>query len=374
LRMDASGDGALQREEIPEESAGLFLRLDKNEDGVLDQAELLNLLARGRGRREAEGPVGKTKTPMATSPLATLQPQRRWVSWIEPSRFEAGRVYVVFDGHRSDDDRAHVYVTEDHGASWRSLTDALPSAAGTTRVLQEDLKNPDLLYLGTEFGAWVSIDRGLSWALLGGNLPTVAVHAFAQHQSAGEIVAGTHGRSLWVLDVTALRQISPKRVAADVTLYRPGAAIQWRPEPRRGGTRSFVGNNPPAGAQLYYSLGKKARSASLEIRSVDGELLQTLEASSAAGLHHLSWNLRGKPAAGPAGRRRRFAARVKPGRFQAVLIIDGKTYTQPIEVAMDPAYPEISWMAHEDEAERAAAEKAEKKSKRYLPHDRGREE
>src|SRR5438105_5592637 len=113
--------------------------------------------------------------------------------------------------------------------------------------------NPNLLYLGSEFGAWCSLDRGKYWNKLGGNLPTVAVHEFAIHPTAGEVVAATHGRSLWICDVSALRQITPEARKADAFLYKPTSAIRWRPEPTHGRSgRRFVGENPPAGAMIYY--------------------------------------------------------------------------------------------------------------------------
>src|SRR4029077_3954861 len=113
------------------------------------------------------------------------------VAMIEASRFLAGRAYVALDGHRSDDDTAYCYVPEDYGKSCRSLRANLPD--GSTRCLREDVANPDLLYLGSEFGIWISLDRGADWIKLNNNLPTVAVHEIAVHPTAGEIVAATHG-------------------------------------------------------------------------------------------------------------------------------------------------------------------------------------
>src|SRR5258708_15720268 len=126
---------------------------------------------------------------------------------------------------------------------WRPLKANLPT--GSTRVLREDIENEKLLYLGTEFAAWASIDRGGSWTKINGNLPTVAVMEFAQHPTAGEIVAATHGRSLWVLDVTALRQMTADTVKAKSFLYRPNDVIRWRSEPYHGtlygaGSRRYV--------------------------------------------------------------------------------------------------------------------------------------
>src|SRR5262249_12423835 len=162
-------------------------------------------------------------------------PVLRHVASLEASRYEEGRCYAVFDGHRSDDDAPYAFVTEDFGKTWKSLNASLPTW-GSTRVLREDVQNPNLLFLGTEFAAWASLDRGKSWTKINNNLPTVAVPEFAIHPTAGEVVIATHGRSLWVCDVSALRQITPEARKADAFLFKPTTAIRWRTEASHGRT------------------------------------------------------------------------------------------------------------------------------------------
>jgi photosystem II stability/assembly factor-like uncharacterized protein len=221
-------------------------------------------------------------------------PGPRYVATIEPSRYVEGRAYVIFDGHRSDDDEPLVYVTDNFGATWKSLRANLPW--GSTRCLREDIQNPNLLFLGTEFGAWCSLDRGQYWNKLGTNLPTVAVHEFAIHPANGEVVAATHGRSLWVLDASALRQIKTEHLADKPALYQPPAVVRWRGEPVRGGTnRRFVGQNPNRGAQIYYSLPKRAEKVAVKIVDIAGATLRELPARREAGLYRLTWDLRGAP-------------------------------------------------------------------------------
>src|SRR5262249_29955247 len=99
-------------------------------------------------------------------------PGARWVATLEASRFAEGRCYVAFDAHRSDDDEPYVYVTDDYGKTWKSLRGNLPT--GSSRVLREDIQNENLLYVGTEFAAWASLNRGESWTKINNNLPTVA--------------------------------------------------------------------------------------------------------------------------------------------------------------------------------------------------------
>ena len=99
------------------------------------------------------------------------------------------------------------------------------------------MTNPNLLYCGTEFALFASLDRGESWTKINNNLPTVAVHEVAVHPTAGEIVAATHGRSLWILDVTALRQMATETIKDEPTLYKPNTVIRWQQLPSRGRLR-----------------------------------------------------------------------------------------------------------------------------------------
>jgi photosystem II stability/assembly factor-like uncharacterized protein len=272
-------------------------------------------------------------------------PKPYWVSTVEPSRFVEGRCYVCFDAHRSDDDEPHLYVTEDFGETWKSIRGKLPS--GSSRCLREDLYNRDVLYLGTEFSAFASIDRGASWTRINNNLPTVAVHEFAQHPTAGEMVAATHGRSLWVLDVTPLRQLKPDAVKPPATLLAPNTAIRWRQKPLRGtvygmGSRDYFGENPQPGAHVYYALTRKVGKLSLSVRDYAGKTLASLPVKNEPGLHRVTWNLQGKPATAvgvdallPA----RPAGGAPPGTYRVVLTVDGQDLSQGFRVENDPTLP-----------------------------------
>jgi photosystem II stability/assembly factor-like uncharacterized protein len=309
-------------------------------------------------------------------------PGPRCVATIEPSRYIDGRAYVAFDAHRSNDDEPYVFVTEDYGQTWKSLRANLPTAS--VRCCREDLVNVDILYLGNEFGAWVSANRGSSWTKLNNNLPTVAVHEFAQHPTSGEIVAATHGRSLWVLDVTPLRQLATKTLKAKAHLYEPAAAVKWRTEPGRDGwfsesTRRFVGQNPPRGAALYYSLTQKANSLSLKVFDYTGKIVAELPGKAEPGLHQVVWDLMQRPpkpkaqaaAAGattadkapatpppeaeeePGGEMLMMMAAgpaklAPPGRYRVVLTVDGVELTQWLRVEPDLSQS-TNVLAEEDE-------------------------
>lgn len=286
-------------------------------------------------------------------------PKPCYVATIEASRFEEGRAYACFDGHRSDLDDPLIYVTEDFGKSWKPLNANLPR--GSTRCLREDLENPNLLWLGTEFGIWASLDRGRYWNSLNTNLPTVAIHEIAQHPVSGEVVVATHGRSLWSLEIAPIRQSTEDRLKEAGYLYRPTPAFRWRPEPRRGGTnRRFEAQNPPSGAQIYYSLSKKAEKVELKIIDFDGTVVRDLRVTNEPGLHRIAWDLTrpapprsnsatstsrslGNVLSGMRQQFNRATQRPRPvpvGTYRAQLVVDGKELAQPIRVLSDPAFPQ----------------------------------
>lgn len=296
-----------------------------------------------------------------------------WVATLEASRFAEGRVYAAFDGHRSDDDNPYVYVSEDYGATWQNVTANLPW--GSTHALREDSENENLLYVGHEFGVHASLDRGASWTPINNNHPTVSIHDIAVHPTAGEIVTGTHGRSFWILDVTALRQMTAETVAAAAHLYEPADLVRWRTTPRRGrtGLGPFVGETPPAGTGIFYSLTQAAAEVSLVVLDSEGTAVRSLQVDDAAkqpGLHRISWDGRANPAvqAQPAGARggggqrgrggrggagggqrgrggrgggrgrggQRAGPAVEFGTYQIVLTVDGAEIRQEVKVVDDP--------------------------------------
>jgi photosystem II stability/assembly factor-like uncharacterized protein len=260
-----------------------------------------------------------------------------WISTVECSRFVEGRAYVVLDAHRSDDDEPYIFMTEDFGDTWKSLRANLPS--GSSRCLREDVSNPNLLFLGTEFAIYASINRGASWTKLNNNLPTVAVHEIAIHPTAGEIVAATHGRSLWILDVTALRGMATDSIKTRPTLYKPNTVIRWQQMPGRGQTgRRFVGENPPREARIIYSLPDKAKKTTLQFFDIDNNKLNEMTGPADAGLHRVSWNLFSQNRPVPAG------------AYRVVLKVDDVEHSQSFRVEGDPA-PGRSISAEEEDEE-----------------------
>jgi len=279
------------------------------------------------------------------SNLGELVPGPRWVSSLEASRFKAGRVYMTLDGHRSNDDKPYVFVSEDFGETWQSLHGNLPSSAGSTRVIREDVENEDLLYLGCEFSAWFSIDRGQNWTKFN-QLPTVAVHEIAVHPTAGEIVAATHGRSLWVADVKALQNMKPDALKTDVVLYPPNTVIRSGRSQQRGapGSNYFEGQNPSQNAAIYYSIAESADAARITISRINGEKFAEFSVSGESGLHRFDWNLRraqlGEDNSNRRRGRRRFGGgQAGPGSWLVTLEVDGQSVNQVLEIIDDTGQP-----------------------------------
>ncbi|XZE44216.1 PDZ domain-containing protein [Pirellulaceae bacterium SH467] len=286
-------------------------------------------------------------------------PAPRWVATVEASRFAPGRVYVSLDGHRSNDDEAYAFVSEDFGATWKSIRSNLPW--GSTRCLRESPFNENVLLVGTEFHVFASADRGGTWNSLNTNLPTVPVFDFAFHPNNGEVVAATHGRSLWIADITPLNQFAAQQTNAAAHLYKPLTAIRWRREPSRGGTnRSYAGENPPSGAILYYSISKKAKEAVVRVANAEGQTIREIRGPVEPGLHRVVWDLISSPPARPRGESGRGeagaggrgesgtrrgagggggggrATAAPSGTYKVTLTVDGKELSHELRLVSDP--------------------------------------
>ncbi len=179
-----------------------------------------------------------------------------WVNRVEPSHHDAGTAYVALDNHRLDDMNPHIYVTHDYGASFTDITGDLPDGIGSYVVL-EDPVNPNLLFVGTEYGVYASNAGGLDWFKLSSGIPNVAVRDLLIHPREADLVAGTHGRSIWILDdITPLRQMTSAVATSDAHLFDNKTATRWvsinlgRKQP----SFMFRGQNPSPGAAINFWL------------------------------------------------------------------------------------------------------------------------
>ncbi len=253
-------------------------------------------------------------------------PELRWVSRVECSRRGAGTAYATFDGRRKDDLKPYAWKTADFGKTWTSVTKGIPGDE-TVYALREDPKNADLLFAGTERGVYFSLGAGARWQKLGQGLPVVPVHDLAVHPRESELVAATHGRSLWIMDVKALEETTVAVVLSAAHLFEPREAVLWNPGRSRwfGGAKGFRGQNPPPGATLDYYLRKDDPDLALTVQDKAGKTVATLKPEKKAGLHRAGWNL-----ATPRGR-------VAAGEYTVTLAAHGEKLTQKVRVVEDPA-------------------------------------
>ncbi|MGE3616880.1 MAG: WD40/YVTN/BNR-like repeat-containing protein, partial [Gemmatimonadales bacterium] len=181
-------------------------------------------------------------------------PKGTWVAWVEASRHRNGTVYAAFDGHQTDDYANYLYRSTDFGETWTSITGDLP-ADRVIHVIREDLRNPALLYLGTEFGLFVSPDAGIHWVALRNNMPNVPINDLALQRDQNDLVLGTHGRGIWILDqVSSLQELDNAVMARPVHVFsiRPAEMTRYAGTGAHTGDMYFRGENPPNGAIIDF--------------------------------------------------------------------------------------------------------------------------
>jgi photosystem II stability/assembly factor-like uncharacterized protein len=237
---------------------------------------------------------GKTWSE-GTAGLARLVPKGTYVSRLEASHFDPGAALASFDGHRTGDNRPHVMETHDYGRSWTTLTGNLP-ASGPVRVIREDVESPRLLFAGTEFGAFVSLDRGRQWlALRPDGFPAVQFHDLQIHRRDRDLVAATHGRSIYVLDdITGLEQLTPEVMRKPAVLLTPRPVRGYYMLQRGGmwGNNMYGVKSPPPQATLNYWVRERNRDgAKLAVKDSAGRLVRELEGPAEAGLNRATWDL-----------------------------------------------------------------------------------
>ena len=235
----------------------------------------------------------------------------RYISKIEPSRFEHDVAYVAVDGHRTGDYTPALLLTEDAGSSWVDITGDLPPApeGGCVKAVREDRQNPDVLYVGTERGVFVTLDRGRHWLTLTGDpaaesdrgptLPHVAVDDIVQHPRTLDLVLGTHGRSIYILDdASFFGQLTPEVLASELHAFatRPARPRLTFDYDGIYGDNFFTAPNPPKGAQVTYFVAQDhLDDAKIEIKDADGKTVRELSGTGRFGVHRVAWDLQGDP-------------------------------------------------------------------------------
>jgi photosystem II stability/assembly factor-like uncharacterized protein len=274
-------------------------------------------------------------------------PKNTYVSRVVASRSGEGTAYVTFDGHRSNDFTPYVYMTTDFGKTWRSLRSNLPDGH-TINVIREHPRNPNLLFIGTEFGLFVSFDRGGRWIRLKNNLPTVPVDDIQIHPRENDLILGTHGRSIFILDdITPLEQLSPAVLDSDLHVFDIRPATMYRLYAHKGNTghKFFIAPNPPYGAIIHYylktPLGEK-EEVKITIVDREGRVVRELRGPREAGIHRVAWDLRheppvraeAEPSVGPFGAPS--GPLVLPGEYTVRVSAGSRQVSRTVRVEEDP--------------------------------------
>ncbi len=314
-----------------------------------------------------DGLIQLTKDEGKTWANVTPRDMPEWsrISQIDPSPFDAGTAYVAVDRHQFDDLRPYIYKTSDFGKTWTRLGQGIPDNA-FVRVVRQDPKKKGLLYAGTETGMYVSFNDGANWRSLKLNLPTTPVHDLVVKND--DLVVATHGRAFWVLDdVGPLRQYSDDVSQKEAFLYKPTTA--YRIQAGASGEHNAskrVGQNPPAGAVIYYFLKdapKKDAETKIEILDASGKVIRKYSSTEynlldeppdpddkkpekqikpEAGLNRFVWDLRYEEAHRVpgyylyeynAGARGPVAV---PGHYQVRLTVGNQTQTAGFDLKLDP--------------------------------------
>ncbi len=291
-----------------------------------------------------------------------------WISRIDASHFDAGTAYVSIDGHRSDDLHPYVFVTRDYGKTFTNITNDLPTY-GNVQVIREDPKNKDLLFVGTEFGLYTSLNGGKHWERFMNDYPTVRTDDIVIHPREGDVIVATHGRSIWIADdITPLEEMTSTVMNEDVHVFNPRPAIDYITDltnnPHIGGQKNFLGENAPRGTAISYYLKSNATDVKVSVVDATGRTLCTTDAPKTAGIHKVQWALiapalgggggggggfGGRGAGGGAadpgcsggggggggGGRGGGGAAIQPGTYTAKVVVNGQTYVKPFEVLED---------------------------------------
>ena len=288
------------------------------------------------------------------------------VSTIKASRYDPGTSYITVNLHEENIRNPYVYKTSDYGQSWKSLSSTLPKSdtfSINARAIEEDPVRQGLLYLGTEYALFVSLDDGANWLPLHTNFPHTAVHGVVVQEHFNDLVVGTHGRGFWILDdITPLQQLTPEVLESDAHLFdlRPAYRFHTIEPPVVQQGDPSVGDNPPYGASVNYYL-KTEGAAEVTISIVDelGQTIRTLDGSTDRGINRVWWDLRYQLTEeprlrtspliapwvelGPDGWRPfpgnaagRTAIMAPPGMYTVTLSVDGEETSRNLLVNKDP--------------------------------------
>ncbi|MDQ3022557.1 MAG: glycosyl hydrolase [Bacteroidota bacterium] len=274
-------------------------------------------------------------------------PKNTWVSSIDASSFDRSTAFATFDGHAGGDKKAYVYKTTDMGKTWTLI--ATDEISGYAHKVKQDIVNPNLLFVGTVFGLYISIDGGKVWAQYTGNIPKCEVRDISIQPEKGDLILATHGRGIIILDdLTPIRNITTDVLEADAYLlptranYNNGINLGSNFFPFVG---MYVGQNAPEDAVIVYYLKDRVVTGEVkvDIYNNSGTLLKSLPGTKRKGVNRVTWDMKLKPPKVAPGvtpdRSGFFGPSIDPGTYIVKLTKGDKTYTGNLEIIQDPNSP-----------------------------------
>jgi len=213
-----------------------------------------------------------------------------WVSRVTASSNNPGTAYVSYTGYRRDDFRPFVYKTTDYGQTWTSIAGNLPDEP--INVIREDHKNPNLLFVGTEFAVYVSIDTGKTWTKMKLNMPTQPVHDLVIHPRENDLIVATHGRGIFIADISFLEELTPEVLSKDIYLFNPESKVRWVNNKMNASSSSnFAGRSEPNGIVIYYYLNNKINEDVKATIYKGSKVINEIKGKNKAGINIILWNM-----------------------------------------------------------------------------------
>ncbi len=273
-------------------------------------------------------------------PKGAVLPYDHWVARVEPSNHDANVCYVAYSGYRThSEDTTYLFVTRDMGATWEDLSGGMMNPVWD---IEEDPDNASVLYLGTDYGLYVSIDSGKSWTEMSEDAPDVIVMDIDIQKRERDLALATYGRGFHIVDIYPFKEFKPEVFEQAAYFFEPQRVVKWAMIERRGPSYGVFAKaaNPPTEAAFYYYLKEKATSAKLVIKDLEGNLFQEVRIGTDPGLHKAVWNLqRRQEQTGGPGQFRGMGGRslADAGFYNITLVVDDKdVVTKKLEVVEDP--------------------------------------
>jgi hypothetical protein len=259
------------------------------------------------------------------------------VTKVEPSAHDSNTCYVTYSGYRThNEDKSYIFATHDLGKTWEDLSAGMMNPVND---IEEDPDNPNVLYLATDYGVFVTVDKGKSWVKMSTTAPDVLILDLDIQKRERDLIIGTYGRGIYIADIFPFKEFKKETFEKNSYLFDIERTIKWNMFEMRGprfGEFASV-ENPAARAAIYYYLKEPAKSVRLVIKDLEGKQISEQKGQTEKGIKKITWDLRRRAEQEERPRFGRPAATVEPGFFNVTLFVDDKEVaTKKLEVLQDP--------------------------------------